>query len=109
MRTVLGDAVSTNRAVTTIDDILSAVAVEFDISKNKLCALSRAREVAVPRQICMYLSKKHTRNALATIGVTFNRNHSTVIHSIRKCEEMIAADPEFAARIRNVEKKLERR
>lgn len=109
IRQVLGDAISSMRAAVTPDDILNEVAREFDISKNKLCALSRAREVAVPRQICMYLCKKLTKNALATIGVTFNRNHSTVIHSIRRCEELLETDNEYSQKIRNIEKKLNRR
>ena len=106
IRQVLGDAVNTMRAPVTIDLILTEVAREFAVSKNKLCALSRAREVAIPRQICMYLCKTYTQNSLATIGVTFNRNHSTVIHSIKKCEEILESDPGLSQKIKNVEKRL---
>jgi chromosomal replication initiator protein len=54
----------------------------------------------------MYLCKTYTQNSLATIGVTFNRNHSTVIHSIKKCEEILGNDPALSQKIRNVEKSL---
>lgn len=109
IRQVLGDAVNMMRAPITLDHILSETAKEFDISKNKLCALSRAREVAIPRQICMYLCKVYTQNSLATIGVAFNRNHSTVIHAIKKCEEILESDPELTQRIKNIERNLGKR
>jgi chromosomal replication initiator protein len=109
IRQVLGDTVSAMHASVTTDGILTQVAKEFNISKNKLCALSRAREVAIPRQICMYLCKKYTKNSLATIGVTFNRNHSTVIHSIKRCEELLQTDSDVAGQIRNIERNLERK
>ncbi|MBL8028930.1 MAG: chromosomal replication initiator protein DnaA [Fibrobacteres bacterium] len=106
IRQVLGDAVNNLKGSVSIDTILTETAREFDISKNKLCALSRAREVAIPRQICMYLAKIHTQNSLATIGVTFNRNHSTVLHSIKKCEEMAVNGDPLCEKIRNIEKRL---
>ncbi|MFH0920835.1 MAG: chromosomal replication initiator protein DnaA [Fibrobacterota bacterium] len=109
LRQVLGEAVSTMQAPVTMDTILTEVAREFGISKNKLCALSRCREVAVPRQICMYLCKGYTKNSLATIGVTFNRNHSTVIHSLRRCDEILQTDSDVSRKIRLIEKKLGKR
>ena len=106
LRQVLGEAVSTMQAPVTTDVILTEVAREFGVSKNKLCALSRCREVAVPRQICMYLCKNHTKNSLATIGVTFNRNHATVLHAIRKCNELLASDALFKEKVERIEKML---
>jgi chromosomal replication initiator protein len=106
IRQVLGDTVNTKSRAVTIDMILTEVAKEFSISKNKLCALSRAREVAIPRQICMYLCRKYTQSSLATIGVTFNRNHATVIHAIKKVEELIEDNSDIAVHIKNIERKL---
>ncbi len=107
IKQILGDAVNNIKGnAITIDDIVTETAREFGISKNKLCALSRAREVAIPRQICMYLAKLHTENSLATIGISFNRNHSTVLHSIKKCEEFTSTNNPICLKIKNIEKRI---
>ncbi|OGJ85682.1 MAG: hypothetical protein A2268_16915 [Candidatus Raymondbacteria bacterium RifOxyA12_full_50_37] len=106
IRQVLGETVTSMRNPVTTSDILTTVALEFGISRNKLCALSRAREVAIPRHVCMYFCKKFTNGSLATIGVTFNRNHATVLHAIRKCNELLASDALFKEKVERIEKML---
>ena len=57
----------------------------------------RARTVARPRQVGMYLAKHLTQRSLPEIGRKFGgRDHTTVIHAVRKVEELMAMDPGFA-------------
>ena len=57
----------------------------------------RARNVARPRQVAMYLAKQLTSRSLPEIGRKFGgRDHTTVMHAVRKIEEIIGEDPSFA-------------
>jgi chromosomal replication initiator protein len=65
------------------------IARQFKTSKQDLLSKSRKREVAFPRQVAMYLARKLTDQPLADIGKAFNRDHSTVVHSVRVIGESI--------------------
>ena len=68
----------------------------------------RAREVARPRQIAMYLAKQLTQRSLPEIGRRFGgRDHTTVIHAVRRIEELRAADAELDADVRLLMRQLE--
>lgn len=57
----------------------------------------RARNVARPRQVAMYLAKQLTARSLPEIGRKFGgRDHTTVMHAVKKVDELIAEDPSFA-------------
>lgn len=85
---------STERRI-TIDEIQKTVARHFGLSTEELLSKRRHRSVVRPRQVAMYLSKTHTTRSLPEIGRRFgNRDHTTVIHAVRKVEELIgASDP----------------
>ena len=71
----------------TIDEIKRVVAEKFDIKVNDLKSKSRRRELVTPRQIAMYLARQLTNESLPQIGRKFgNKDHTTVIHSIKKVE-----------------------
>jgi len=71
----------------TIDEIQRVVAEKFDIKVNDLKSKSRRRELVTPRQIAMYLARQLTNESLPQIGRKFgNKDHTTVIHSIKKVE-----------------------
>lgn len=76
------------------------VAGRFDIPLIEMTSHRRAREVVRPRQIAMYLAKQTTEKSLPKIGRLFgNRDHTTVIHAVRKVEQLSRDDRAFAATV----------
>ena len=67
----------------------------------------RARNVARPRQIAMYLAKQLTSRSLPEIGRKFDRDHTTVMHAVRKVEELIVEDSSMAESINDLRHALE--
>lgn len=83
-----------------IEDIQKLVARHFNVSKNELLSNRRTRAIVRPRQIAMYLAKVLTPRSLPEIGRRFgNRDHTTVLHAVRKIEELAANDPKLAQEI----------
>jgi chromosomal replication initiator protein len=83
------------RAV-TIDMIQKFVADYYNLRPADLKSRNNSKSVAMPRQVAMYLCKALTRASLPEIGRSFGgKHHSTVIHSVRKVEELRKRDPEF--------------
>ena len=84
----LKDTISTDgNKIVTVDHIVDIVAEHFNITQNDIYSNSRSRNVAYPRQIAMYLSKKLTTNSVTDIGKFLgNRDHSTIIHGYDKIE-----------------------
>ena len=67
----------------------------------------RSRALARPRQIAMYLAKQHTTNSLPDIGRKFsNRDHTTVIHAVKKIDELVKNDNEIKHSITEIIKRL---
>jgi chromosomal replication initiator protein len=88
---------STDPGRIKIDDILKIVGRHFNVAKADLLSPRRARTVVVPRQIGMYLAKKLTTRSLPEIGRRFGgRDHSTVLHAVRKIDEQIRSDEKLA-------------
>jgi len=83
-----------------IDDILKVVGRHFNVGRTDLLSPRRARSVVVPRQIGMYLAKKMTARSLPEIGRRFGgRDHSTVLHAVRKIEDQIKTDDKLAREV----------
>ncbi len=81
-----------NRPV-RIDDILKAVSQLYSVPRTELLSARRARSVVRPRQIGMYLAKRLTARSLPEIGRRFGgRDHSTVLHAVRKIEKLLEQD-----------------
>jgi chromosomal replication initiator protein len=90
---VLGDTIRKTTPLITIEFVQKMVAEHFSIPLNSLMSNSRRKEVAVARHIAIYLAKQLTSSSLKTIGLHFGgRDHSTVIHSLRKAERIMAKD-----------------
>ena len=85
------------------------IAGQFQITINDLQSKSRKRVVAFPRQVCMYLARKHTELPLSEIGQSVNRDHSTVVHAVRKITEQIARDGSTRGQIELLSDKLEKK
>ena len=83
-----------------IDDILKIIGRHFNVGRTDLLSPRRARSVVVPRQIGMYLAKKMTARSLPEIGRRFGgRDHSTVLHAVRKIEDQIKTDDKLAREV----------
>ncbi len=86
----------------TIEIIQKFVADYYNLKMMDLKSRNNAKSVAMPRQIAMYLCKGLTHASLPEIGRSFGgKHHSTVIHSIRKVEDLRKKDPDFNTLIGN--------
>ena len=82
---VLANVLRANQRRISIDEIQTQVAEHYRIRKAEMTSARRAREVARPRQVAMYLSKQLTPKSLPDIGRRFGgRDHTTVLHAVRK-------------------------
>jgi chromosomal replication initiator protein len=91
----------------TIDEIQRAVCAQFDVKQLDLISERRAVAIARPRQIAMYLAKRLTTRSLPEIGRKFgNRDHSTVIHAVRRIEELRGLDREIDGAVRALMQQL---
>jgi chromosomal replication initiator protein len=93
----------------TIEAIRDFVAGQFKVSVKDLQSKSRKKIVTFPRQVAMYLGRKHTEQALGNIGSAFNRDHSTVVHSIRVITEAMARNGSIRGQVEHLSSKLKKR
>ncbi len=94
---LLHDLLRANERRVTIDEIQKAVAEHFTIKMAEMTSSRRARIVARPRQVAMYLAKQLTSRSLPEIGRKFGgRDHTTVMHAVKRIEELIASDRALA-------------
>ena len=105
---VLANMLRANQRRISIDEIQTRVSDHYRIRKAEMTSARRAREVARPRQVAMYLSKQLTPRSLPEIGRRFGgRDHTTVIHAVRQIEKLRAQDAELDADIRLLTRQLE--
>lgn len=94
---VLQDLLRSHDRRITIDEIQRKVAEHYNIRLSDMHSARRARQVARPRQVAMYLAKQLTARSLPEIGRKFGgRDHTTVMHAVRKIEELSNDDVSFA-------------
>jgi chromosomal replication initiator protein len=99
---VLKHVIESEDKAVTIDTIQKFVSDYYQLKFGELKAKNNSKSIALPRQIAMYLCKNLTRASLPEIGRSFGgKHHSTVIHSIRKVEELRKTDGEFNSLIGN--------
>jgi chromosomal replication initiator protein len=90
-----------------IEDILRIISRHFGVSKGDLLSQRRHRSVVWPRQVGMYLAKQLTARSLPEIGRRFgNRDHTTVLHAIRKIEGQLADNPRLKDELEELKKLL---
>jgi len=105
---VLHDLLRANDRRVTIEEIQKRVAEHYNIRLSEMHSARRARAVARPRQVAMYLAKQLTSRSLPEIGRKFGgRDHTTVMHAVRKIDEIRAADNEFAEDVELLRRMLE--
>ena len=91
----------------TVDEIQKTVADHFSLKQADLLSERRTRAVARPRQIAMWLCKQHTTRSYPDIGRRFGgRDHTTVLHGVRKIEELMALDDQIARDVETLTRKL---
>jgi chromosomal replication initiator protein len=92
----------------SMEEIQKRVAEHYKIRMSDMSSARRARAVARPRQVAMYLAKHLTSRSLPEIGRAFGgRDHTTVMHAVRKIEEICKSDPAFAENVELLTRMLE--
>ena len=92
----------------TIETIQKTVADHFKLRVADLKSKKRQRAVALPRQIAMYLSRKLTNSSFPEIGDKFGgKDHTTVMHNVKKIETHLVKDLDLKAHVENLERTLE--
>ena len=104
---ILKDFINDNKKSINVESIQNIVAVYFNLNIQEMLSPRRSRSLARPRQIAMYLAKKYTTNSLPDIGRKFsNRDHTTVIHAVKKIDELVKNDNEIKHSITEIIKIL---
>ncbi len=96
-----------NRKAITIDAIKKLVCKEYRISVDEIVSNSRKRNIVVPRQVAIYLSRRYTDSPLQAIGKSFNRYHATALHSIGAVERGIREKGGLHRQVEILSNKLE--
>ncbi len=106
---VLHDVLRSHDRRVTIEEIQKRVAEHWGLRVTDMTSSRRARPVARPRQVAMYLSKQFTDRSLPEIGRMFgNRDHTTVMHAVSRVTELMAADPTFREQVELMQGLLKR-
>ncbi len=106
-RIILKDLLNISEKNVTIDNIQTIVCKYFKISKNEMLSSRRSRYLVRPRQTAIYLAKMLTSKSLPEIGRCFsNRDHTTVIHSVKTIEKLRKEDNELNLKIDTLKNKI---
>ncbi len=106
-KVVLKDLLNLNENKVTIDLIQTLVCKFFKISKNEMLSSRRSRYLVRPRQIGIYLAKILTSKSLPEIGREFsNRDHTTIIHSVKTIEKLKEKDPSMVENINKLKNQI---
>ena len=106
-KVILKDLLNMSENKVTIDLIQTTVCKFFKISKNEMLSARRSRYLVRPRQTAIYLAKLLTSKSLPEIGRSFsNRDHTTVIHSVKTIEKLRQEDKELNLNIDNLKNKI---
>ena len=104
----LSDILRASDRKVTIDEIIRKVTDHYGVNLTDMLSARRTRSIARPRQVAMYLSKKLTSKSLPEIGRRFGkRDHTTVIHAVKKIEELQSIDNQIAKDIEVLRRMLE--
>ncbi len=90
------------------ESVRDFVARQFKVAVSDLRSKSRKKSITFPRQVAMYLARKHTEQALSDIGGAFNRDHSTVVHSVRVISEGVTRNGSIRGQLEHLSDKLKK-
>lgn len=106
-KAALGDVVSADQRRITIQQIFDVVTRYYNIRLSDLQSKKRHKSIAFPRQVCMFLARRHTRYSLEEIGGYFGgRDHTTVMHAVRTVDSDTRADKQIAEQLTHLEAQL---
>jgi chromosomal replication initiator protein len=104
VKQVLGDTTPPEPKRITVQMIMDAVTSFYSVKLSDLQGKRRHKSIAFPRQVSMFLARKHTRYSLEEIGGYFgNRDHTTVLHAVRTVDGDMKADPEINRQVNQIE------
>ena len=107
IKIILKDLLNLSENIITIDLIQSTVCKFFKISKNEMLSPRRSRYLVRPRQVAIYLTKILTSKSLPEIGREFsNRDHTTIIHSVKTIEKLKNENSELSSNIDNLKNQI---
>lgn len=90
----------------TTERIMDEVTKYFRITKADILSDRRSRDVAIPRQLAIYLTREMTGASTTKIGTDFGRDHATIMHACKKMTEMIEKDDSFLAKVSDIKRSL---
>ena len=106
-REVMKDIIVEKTKEITVEMIQKHVADHFRIKVSELKSDKRIKTLVVPRQIAIYICRELTKASYPEIGEKFGgKDHSTIIHSVKKIEKQMAGDPDFKATVEDIKKRL---
>ncbi|MFN5495459.1 MAG: chromosomal replication initiator protein DnaA [bacterium] len=102
-----GDLETRGGNAPSLQSIIESVTRFYDVKLVDLLSKRRHKSIAMPRQVCMYLARKHTRFSLEEIGGYFGgRDHTTVMHAVRTIEQKAGLDQKLQAEVDRIEQDL---
>jgi chromosomal replication initiator protein len=105
---VLRDLLKAYERRVTIEEIQRRVCEHYKIRSTDMASARRARSVARPRQVAMFLAKRLTSRSLPEIGKRFgDRDHTTVMHAVKRIDQLMERDPGFAEEVELLQQLLE--
>lgn len=103
-RQVMSNNVVIDKPEVTMEYIQQCVAQKYNIEEKLLYSATRRADVALPRQIVMYMTKKYTSHSYSAIAERLGRkNHTTVMHGVKEITNRMSVDPAFAQSISELE------
>lgn len=91
----------------SVDQILRSVATVFQVRVSDLKGSTRTKEIALPRQVAMYLAKEMINESLMMLGLSFGKTHSTILHACKNIEKKVATDENLRRQIGMVRRNIE--
>jgi chromosomal replication initiator protein len=106
-KAALGESATPEQRRITIQNILDVVTKYYNVRLSDLQSKKRHKSIAFPRQVCMFLARRHTRYSLEEIGGYFGgRDHTTVLHAVRTVDADTKDDKEVAEQLTQIEAQL---
>lgn len=91
----------------SVEQILKSVAAVFQVRVSDLRGSTRTKDIALPRQVAMYLAKEMIQESLIMLGVSFGKTHSTILHACKSIEKKVATDENLRRQIGMVRRNIE--
>jgi chromosomal replication initiator protein len=106
-KAALGETATAEQRRITVQQIFDAVTKYYNVRLSDLQSKKRHKSISFPRQVCMFLARRHTRYSLEEIGGYFGgRDHTTVLHAVRTVEAHCTAEKEIANQVNHIDSQL---